>query len=153
VSADLQAANTAIAKAFVERGLGMGDMEAFDSYIAPDVWVTTGLKPSAPVTSREEYKQVIGSTVGRALSFRNATLNIEEVLTTLDGRVLVRFIAHADHTGEILGVTPTNRRITLAESHLFCIRDGMIIENYVGALNPLQWEMIYSDDVKKAVLR
>lgn len=152
VSAEVQAANTAVARAFVERGLGMGDMSAFDSLVAPGVWVTTGLKPGAPITSREEYKQVVGSTLGTALSFENATLSIEEVLTTLDGRVLVRFIAHADHTGQILGVPPTNRRLTLSETHLFCVQDGMIVENYVGALNPLQWEMIYSEDTKKAVL-
>jgi hypothetical protein len=152
VSAEMRAANTAIARTFVEQGLGMGDMTAFDSYIAPDVWVSTGLKPGAPITSRDEYKQVVGSTLGAALSFQNATLDIEEVLTTVDGRVLVRFIAHADHTGEILGVPASNRRLTLSETHLFCVRDGQIVENYVGALNPLQWEMIYSDDMKKAVL-
>lgn len=151
-SADQQRANLAIAREFVEQGLGQGDMNAFDRLVAADVWVSTGLKPGAPITSRDEYKQVIGATLGKALSFANADLTINDALVTTDGRVIIRFTAHADHTGELDGVPATNRRLTLAETHLFRIEDGLIVENYVGALNPLQWEMIYSDGIKREVL-
>jgi hypothetical protein len=152
VSLQVQDDNLAVALAFVQLGLGQGDMEAFDLYVAPDVWVSTGLKPGAPITSRDEYKQVIGATLGRALSFAGADLTIDDALVTTDGRVVIRFTAHADHTGELEGVPATNRRLTLAETHMFRIEHGLIVENYVGALNPLQWEMIYSDGIKRQVL-
>jgi hypothetical protein len=152
VSAEVQKANAAVVRAFVEQGLGRGNMSAFDRYVAPDVWVSTGLKPGAPITSLNEYKSVVASTLAVALSPENATLDIQEVLTTIDGRVIVRFAAHADHTGDLYGVPATGRRLTLAETHLMCVRNGKIVENYVGGLNPLQWEMIYSAEIGRAVL-
>ncbi|WP_404365994.1 ester cyclase [Sphingomonas sp. MMS24-J45] len=152
VSRAVQRANAAVVRSFVEQGLGRGDLTAFDRYVAPEIWVSTGLKPEAPITSREEYKRVVASTLGVALSSTNATLDIQEVLVTQDGRVIVRFVAHADHVGALNGVPATNRRLTLAETHLMCVRGGKIVENYVGALNPLQWEMIYSDKIKRQVL-
>lgn len=152
VSAEVQKANASVVRAFVEQGLGRGDLTAFDRYVAADVWVSTGLKPSAPITSLEEYKSVVASTLAVALSPNNATLDIEELLTTIDGRVIVRFVARADHTGDLYGVPATGRRLTLAETHLMCVRDGKIVENYVGGLNPLQWEMIYSAEIGRAVL-
>jgi ketosteroid isomerase-like protein len=152
VSAEVQKANAAVVRAFVEQGLGRGDLTAFDRFVAPDVWVSTGLKPGAPITSRDEYKNVVASTLAVALSPDNATLDIEELLTTTDGRIIVRFIARADHTGDLYNVPATGRRLTLAETHLMCVRDGKIVENYVGGLNPLQWEMIYSDEIGRAVL-
>lgn len=144
------AANLAAARRFAERVLGMGDMQAFDELVADDVWVSTGLKPGAPVTSKTEYAQVIGSTIGTALS--NGAMTIHEVLATLDGAVIVRFTAEADHTAEIEGVAPTNKRFTLSETHLMRFRDGKLIENYVGALNPLHWEMTYAKPITAAVL-
>jgi len=152
VDAETQQRHLAIAREFVERGLGQGDMDAFDRLVAPDVWVSTGLKPGGPITSRDEYKAVVGATLGRALSFENAKLEIEDALVTTDGRVVIRFTARADHTGEIDGVAPTRLRLTLSETHLYRIENGRIVENYVGALNPLQWEMIYSESIKREVL-
>jgi glyoxylase-like metal-dependent hydrolase (beta-lactamase superfamily II) len=152
VSPEVQRANLAIAREFVERGLGQGDMDAFDRLVSPQVWVSTGLKPGGPITSRDEYKAVIGATLGRALSFENADLMIEDALVTTDGRAIIRFTSHADHAGELDGVAPTGRRLTLAETHLFRIEDGLIVENYVGALNPMHWEMIYSDGIKREQL-
>ena len=152
VSAEVQQANLALALAFVEQGLGQGDMAAFDRYVAPDVWVSTGLKPGAPITSRDEYKAVIAATLGKALSFETAEMTIDDALVTTDGRVIIRFTARADHAGELYGAPATGRRLTLAETHLFRIEDARIVENYVGALNPLQWEMIYADAIKQEVL-
>lgn len=152
VSSTEQETNLAVARAFVEQGLGQGDMAAFDRYVAPNVWVSTGLKPGAPITSRDEYKRIIGETLGKALAFDNADLTIDDALVTTDGRVVIRFTAHADHRGEVAGVPATERRLTLAETHLFRLEDGRIVENYVGALNPLQWEMIYAASITREVL-
>jgi ketosteroid isomerase-like protein len=141
--------NTAAARRFAEQVLGMGDMQAFDDLVHQDVWVSTGLKPGAPVRGKAEYAQVIGATLGAALS--NGSMTIHEVLTTLDGAVIVRFTAEADHTGTADGVAPTNRRFTLSETHLMRFQNGQLIENYVGALNPLHWEMTFADPITRAI--
>ena len=145
-------ANLAVVRAFVTEGLAMGDAGAFDRYIAEDVWVVTGLKPDGPIESRDEYRNTVFATLGKALEPTTAALDIREALVTTDGRVLIRFIADADHVGEVDGVPGAGRRITMAEMHLFCVRDGMIVENYVGGMNPLMWQMIYRDNIAAAVL-
>lgn len=147
-----RAANLATVRAFVTEGLAMGNPTAFDRYIAEDVWVVTGLKPSGPITSRAEYRNVVFSTLGQALDPTTAELDIREALTTTDGRVLIRFLAYADHVNAVDGVPGTGRRITMAELHLFCVQDGRIVENYVGGMNPLMWQMIYRDSIAAAVL-
>jgi ketosteroid isomerase-like protein len=142
--------NAAAARRFAEKVLGQGDMTAFDELVADDVWVSTGLKPGAPVTSKAEYAEVIGRTIGTALT--NGSMVVHEVLPTLDGAVIVRFTAEADHTGEAEGIAPTQRRLTLSETHLMRFRDGRLVENYVGALNPLHWEMLFAPVITPQVL-
>lgn len=150
VSARVQQANLRIVRSFVDRALGQGDGTAFDEFVADKVWVSTGLKPGAPITTRDEWRNTLYGTFGKAIS--NATQDVVEMLPTVDGRVVVRFVAQGDHTGEIEGVAPTGRRLTLGEMHLFCVRDGRIVEDFVGGLNPLQWEMIYAPVITRQVL-
>lgn len=149
---EIAAANVALARRFVEDALGKGDMAAFDEIVADDVWVSTGLKPGAPITSKAEYGAVIGATLGSALDFSTATMVLHECVATTDGRVVARFTAEADHTGMINGVAATGRRLVLSETHLLGFRDGKLVENYVGALNPLMWEMVYAPVIAPAVL-
>jgi predicted ester cyclase len=144
------AGNAAAARRFVERVLGAGDMAAFDELVDDEVWVSTGLKPDAPVVGKQEYLQVLGATLGAALS--NGSMTIHEVLTTTDGAVIVRFTAQADSSGALDGIAPTGQRLTLSETHLMRFREGRLIENYVGALNPLHWEMLYAPVIAKKVL-
>jgi ketosteroid isomerase-like protein len=144
------ARNAAAARRFVEQVLGRGDMAAFDELVADDVWVSTGLKPDAPITSKAEYAHVIGSTLGVALS--NGSMTVHEVLPTLDGAVVVRFTAEADHTGELDGVAPSGRRLVLSETHLMRFRDGRLVRNHVGALNPLHWEVTYAPVIAPKIL-
>lgn len=142
--------NVAAARRFAEQVLGAGDMASFDELVADDVWVSTGLKPDAPVEGKQAYMQVLGSTLGVALS--NGAMTVHEVLATTDGAVIVRFTAMADHTGLLDGIAVTGQRLTLSETHLMRFRDGKLIENYVGALNPLHWEMLYSPVIAAKVI-
>lgn len=147
VDSEAQDRNAAIARRFVEQVLGKGDMTAFDEIVAEDVWVSTGLKPEAPITSKSEYATVIGSTLGTALS--NGSMTVHEVLPCVDGAVLVRFTAEADHTGMLDGVAPTGSRFVLSETHLMRFKDGKLVQNHVGALNPLHWEMTYASTITR----
>jgi ketosteroid isomerase-like protein len=148
--ADTLARNASAARRFVEQVLGAGDMAAFDELVADDVWVSTGLQPDAPVIGKQAYQQVLGGTLGVALS--NGSMTVHEVLPTLDGAVIVRFTALADHTGALDGIAATGQRLTLSETHLMRFREGRLIENYVGALNPLHWEMLYAPVIAARVV-
>lgn len=131
-----------LARRFVERALGMGDMAAFDEIVAEDVVVHTGLKPTGSIRGKAEYKRVLAETLGRV--FSDGEMAVDDVAATSDGRVVVRFTARATHTGALWGIQPTGRRITMREMHFMRFRDGGLVENWVGGLNPLEFEMIFA---------
>jgi predicted ester cyclase len=143
--------NVRLARRFVEGVLGGADPSAFHELVDDNVWVSTGLKPDAPITSKAEYGQVLGSTLGKA--FSEGVMKIEDIVETADGRVLVRFLATALHSGELYGVPPTGKRIEMAEIHLLRFNDGKLVENYVGALNPLSYEMIFREHIASRILK
>ena len=141
--------NLELARRFIMGVLAGQDPAAFDELVADDVWISTGLKPDAPITSKAEYGTVLAGTLGKA--FSDGHLTIEDMTETNDGRVLARFTATVTHSGEIFGVPPTGRTITMSELHLMRFRDGKLVENYVGALNPLGFEMLYADHITKLI--
>jgi ketosteroid isomerase-like protein len=130
--------NVRLARRFVEGVLGGADPGAFNEIVDDNVWVSTGLKPDAPITSKAEYGAVLGSTLGAALS--DGVMKIEDIVETADGRVLVRFLA-------------TGKRIEMAEIHLLRFKDGKLVENYVGALNPLSYEMLFREHIASLILK
>ena len=142
--------NVRLARRFVEGVLGGQDPNAFNELVDDDVWVSTGLKADAPITSKAEYGKVLGETLGKA--FSAGKMKIEDVIEAVDGRVLVRFTATVTHSGEIFGVKPTGKTLAMAEMHLLRFRDGKLVESFVGALNPLSFEMLYADHISQLIL-
>lgn len=137
------ARNTATARRFVEQVLGMGDLAAFDEIVADAVVVNTGLKPEGPINGKAEYGAILHETL--EVPFSDGEMRIDEVSPLVDGRVAVRFWAAATHTGPLWGVAATGRRIEMREIHLMRFDDaGRLIENHVGGLNPLEFEMLFA---------
>jgi len=133
------ARNLAAVRRFVEGVLGGGDPAAFEEVVAEDVTVDTGLKPLGTIRCRAEYSRALAETLGRA--FSDGRMAIKDIAPLLDGRVVVRFEASAMNTGALNGVPATHRRFTFCELHLMRFEDGRLVENWVGALNPLMYEM------------
>jgi predicted dinucleotide-binding enzyme/predicted ester cyclase len=82
-----------------------------------------------PVRGREEFE-------ARMKDFRSAFSNfkcdIDEVID--DGmRVAVRWTWGGTHTGELLGIAPTHRRIEFSETHILRISGGRIAADHVSA--------------------
>ena len=142
--------NLKLAKRFIEGVLGGQDPTAFGEIVDDNVWVSKGLKPDAPITSKAEYGKVLGETLGRA--FSDGQLTIDDITETTDGRIMVRFTATVTHSGELWSVKPTGKRFTMAEMHLLRFRNGKLIENLVGALNPLSFEMLYAEHISRLIL-
>src|SRR6266702_1966675 len=69
-------------------------------------------------------------SVGRA--FSNFACDIDELID--DGmRAAVRWTWSGTHTGNLLGIAPTGRKIEFTETHLFRISGGRIAEDHVSA--------------------
>lgn len=143
-----QTRHTALAQRFVLEILGGANWAAFDELVAPDVRVSTGLKPDGLITSRDEYKAVFGEIFGSG-KFKDATINLLAVIPTADARVIAIFEAAATHVGELWGVPATGRRIGMCETHFMTFRNGQLAENLVGACNPLDFEMLFAPAITK----
>jgi 8-hydroxy-5-deazaflavin:NADPH oxidoreductase len=64
--------------------------------------------------------------------FSNFQCDIDELID--DGmRVAVRWTWSGTHTGNLLGIAPTNRKIDFSETHLLRISGGRIAEDHVSA--------------------
>jgi predicted ester cyclase len=86
-----------------------------------------------------EYGEVLAATLGAA--FSNGRMEIKDIAALNDGRVIVSFEASADNTGALNGIPATGQRFTFCEMHLMRFAEGKLIENLVGGLNPLMFEM------------
>jgi predicted dinucleotide-binding enzyme/predicted ester cyclase len=65
-------------------------------------------------------------------AFTHFQCDIDEVID--DGiRVAVRWTWRGTHSGELLGIAPTHRRIEFSETHLLRISGGRIAEDHVSA--------------------
>jgi len=134
---------------FADAFLGRADLSVADEVVAEDVVVHTGLSPAEPIKGRDAYKQVIA---GFAEAFPVERMEIHEVLDAASDRVLLRFTAHATHAKDYYGVSATGRAVPMHETHLIRLRDGLIVENYVGAVN-LVFEMLMAPVMVPMVLK
>ncbi len=141
--------NTDRVRHFANAFLGRADLAVADEVIAQDVIVHTGLSPAEPIKGREAYKEVIA---GFGDAFPVERMEIHEVLEAGPDRVLLRFTAHATHAKEYFGIAATGRAVPMHETHLIRLRDGLIIENYVGAVN-LVFEMLMAPVMVPMVLK
>ncbi len=76
----------------------------------------------------------------------------DEATRAADLAVVRAFVTEGLAIGLVDGVPGAGHRITMAEMHLFCVRNGMIVETCVRGMNPLMWQMIYRDTIAASVL-
>lgn len=142
--------NITLARRFVEGVLGGQNPAAFDEIVADDIRVSTGLKPDGDIRGKDEYRAILTKF---GSSFTNGRLTITDIFASADGeRVVVMFDAYATHTGEMFGVQPTHVEVPLIETHVMRFRDGKLIENIVGANDPLGFEMLLADAMRPMML-
>ena len=54
---------------------------------------------------------------------------------------VLRFEASTYNVGDLNEVKATGRRFTFCELHMMRLEDGRLVENWVGGLNPLMFEV------------
>jgi steroid delta-isomerase-like uncharacterized protein len=113
---------TEIARRFVQDVWGDGDREVANQIVAPDV---------------VHHRRRRGEALGRAglfqgiemydRAFPNRRFSQDDVLVEGDF-VADRWTMTAVHEGELLGIPPTRRSITLTGMNRYLIEDGRIVE-------------------------
>ncbi len=115
--------NKAVVRQFVEEVFEKGELGAVDELVAKDfvahTWPSTG-------DGRGDLKRAM-ERVSKGLT--DAEFTIEDLIAEGD-RVVARLTAGATQTGEFMGMSPTGKRYSIAEIHIFRIRDGLIVEHW-----------------------
>jgi steroid delta-isomerase-like uncharacterized protein len=123
--------NKQIVDEFIQALFTRGELDAVDRYLAPDFVNHNPTFPDQPA-GRESMRGA--SEVIRA-GFPDWHSDVEDLIAVGD-KVVERFTASGTHEGELMGVAPTGRAITLPGINIFRIRDGKIVERW-GMLDML----------------
>jgi len=117
--------NKAVVRRWVE-AFNEGDIDAVnelltDSYVRHD--------PNSPeVRGPEEEKQLIAMYRS---AFPDLHFSLEDMLAE-DDRVATRLSISATHKGELLGIAPTENRLSLTAMEIYRLREGKIDEQWVN---------------------
>jgi predicted ester cyclase len=116
-------ANKAVVRRFIAEIFGHQDLDAVDELAAEDFTPHTwGPTPPGRQALREAMQRA-GAGV------TEARFEIHHLIAEGD-LVAVRLTSSALHSGEFMGLKPTNRRYSIDEMHLFRLRDGRVVEHW-----------------------
>lgn len=123
-------ANKDLVRAFIGDLFTEGDPRAVDHYLAEDF---VNHDPPFGVSSDREGMRSAGAMFRKAFPDWHSDLH----LLVGEGDIVVeRFVASGTQRGEIMGVAPTGRTISLPGINIFRIHDGRIVERW-GRLDDL----------------
>ena len=98
-----------------------GNFGMFDTHFAPEYVFKN---PSVTVNGPEEAKEYFGAILG---AFSDREFIVEDAFG--EGEKLVkRWVLHGTHTGELNGIAPTGRRVSLTGVTLARMVDGKLVE-------------------------
>jgi steroid delta-isomerase-like uncharacterized protein len=114
--------NKAVARRIVEEVWNKKNLDAIDELIAAD-YVDHTLPPGVPA-GREGARAFIGTYLN---AFPDVKLTIEDMITEGD-KVVTRWTATGTHTGELMGIPATGKRITVTGLDITRFSGGKSVE-------------------------
>ena len=121
--------NKAIVRRFVEEVQNQGNLALVDELAAPS-FVNHSAPPGIP-SDREGSKQL--AHMFRS-AFPDGTMTIEEMLAEGD-KVVTRKTFRGTHTGELMGILPTGKQVTIGLIEIVRLADGRVVEHWLEADN------------------
>lgn len=122
--------NKAVVTDFIDGLFTKGDPSAVDTYLAEDF---INHDPPFGVTPDREGMRAAGAMMRTAFPDWHSELH---ALVAEGDIVVERFTATGTQQGEVMGVAPTGREISLPGINIFRLRDGRIVERW-GRLDEL----------------
>jgi predicted ester cyclase len=113
-----------IVRRFSDELWGQGDLAAADDVLAVDLIEHNPLPGQG--AGREGHKQVVA--LFRS-AFPDLQVTTEDLLEDGD-RVALRWKAEGTHRGDLLGLAPTGKRVTLTGIEILRIANGRIVERW-----------------------
>jgi steroid delta-isomerase-like uncharacterized protein len=115
---------------FIDGLFTQGDLGAVETYLAEDF---INHDPPFGVSADREGMRAAGAMMRAGFPDWHSELH----QLTAEGDIVVeRFTASGTHRGEVMGVEPTGRTVSLPGINIFRLRDGRIVERW-GRLDDL----------------
>ncbi len=118
--------NKTLARRLREEFISSGDMALADELLAPD-YHYHGPAAMREIRGREAFKQAIA---GFRAALPDLRETVEDQIVQAD-KVVSRFRLRGTHQGELMGVAPTGKQITIEGIDISRIEDGKIAEAWV----------------------
>ena len=115
-------ANKAVVRKIVEEVWNGKKHDRIDEFYAADF---VNVDPSSPeVKNLEQFKQWVA---GMNAGFPDEQVSIEDMVAEGD-KVVKRWSVKATHTGEFMGIPPTNKKTNMSGITIYRIVDGKVKE-------------------------
>jgi len=118
----------ALARRFFEEGFTEGRLEALDEVMSDDFRAHDPQVPTDGMSGPELAKSIIRTYRG---AFPDLRMTIEDVLEQRD-RVAIRWTAGGTHRGELNGLAPTDRSVTVTGITIQRIAGGRVVEAWTN---------------------
>ncbi|HLF90542.1 MAG TPA: ester cyclase [Anaerolineales bacterium] len=118
--------NKAAARLLIEKGFNQKDLTAFDAYFSPRL-KDHALPPGLPegLEGRKMFASVLFA------AFPDMHFRIEDMFTEGD-KLVARWSAHGTHTGELMGIPPTGKKVSIG---------GIAIDHFENGQSVELWEI------------
>jgi steroid delta-isomerase-like uncharacterized protein len=112
------------AQNFIEKGLNQKDMSAFEAYFSPDL-IDHALPPGLPLGLAG--RKMFGSALLAA--FPDLHVHVEDLVA--DGeKIVTRYSVHGTHNGELMGIPPTGKAVSIGGIAIDRFENGQSIEHW-----------------------
>ncbi len=126
--------NKALVRSFYEEVFNNKNLASVDAFVDPHI-IEHDLPLGLPV-GIEGTRKFIGMYLA---AFPDLRITAEDMVAEGD-RVMVRFTLRGTHKGELMGIAPTGKQVTITGIQILRVASGKIVENWVNldALGLLQ---------------
>lgn len=132
--ASVPKANVAVVRRVISEVINKGKLDLVDKLVAKNYVYREAT--AGTIKGREQYKQLV--TLYRT-AFPDLRMTIKDALVQGD-KVVVRWVSSGTHKGELMGIAPTGRRVTVEGVLISRIVRGQLAVDYecYDALGMLQ---------------
>jgi steroid delta-isomerase-like uncharacterized protein len=116
--------NKALVRRAFEEGFNQGKVAVFDELTASNATFHDPNVPGGKYTGPEGLKQV--DQIYR-IAFPDARYTINDQIAEGD-KVVTRWTATGTHKGQLMGIAPTNKRVTVTGISIGRYQDGKVVE-------------------------
>ena len=116
--------NKALVRRFVDEVQSAGNIDLIDEICSPE-FVNHSAPPGIPA-DREGIKILTAMFRG---AFPDSYFTVEDMVAEGD-KVVTRKTFHGTHEGELMGIPPTGRRVSMGLIDIVRIADGRVVEHW-----------------------